>query len=225
MQTIRIDLVSDIACPWCAIGYRRLEQAIMQLEGEVAVELVWQPFELNPEMPPEGEPIIDHLCRKYGQDATSVERMQGEIMALAEGLGLDFRRARERRALATFDAHRVLAWAAEQGEGRETALNLALFDAYFGVAKDPSHPLVLREAAERAGLDGDEAEAIARSDRYADTVRAAQQRFREAGVDAVPAFILDHRWLVSGAQPPDALVDSIRQIAQDPEQTAATAGS
>lgn len=223
MQTIRIDLVSDIACPWCAIGYRRLEQAMAELEGEVGLELVWQPFELNPDMPPEGEPILDHLCRKYGQDAASVERTQGEIMALAEGLGLDFRRARERRALATFDAHRVLAWAAEHG--RETALNLALFDAYFGEAKNPSDPLVLRDAAERAGLDGDEAEAVARSDRYTDTVRAAKRRFTDAGVDAVPAFILDHRWLVSGAQPPEVLVDAIRQVAADGEQTAAASGS
>ncbi len=225
MQTIRIDLVSDIACPWCAIGYRRLEQAMVRLEGEVDVELVWQPFELNPDMPPEGEPILDHLCRKYAQDAASVERTQGEIMALAEGLGLNFRRARERRALATFDAHRVLAWAAEQGQGRETALNLALFDAYFGEAKNPSDPLVLRAAAERAGLDGDEAEAVARSDRYADAVREAKRRFMDAGVDAVPAFILDHRWLVSGAQPPDALVDAIRRVSEDAGQTAAASGS
>ncbi len=225
MQKIRIDLVSDIACPWCAIGYRRLEQAMTRLEGEVDVDLVWQPFELNPDMPPEGEPILDHLCRKYGQDAASVERTQGEIMALAEGLGLDFRRARERRALATFDAHRVLAWAAEQSQGRETALNLALFDAYFGEAKNPSDPLVLRAAAERAGLDGDEAEAVARSDRYADTVRAAKRHFMDAGVDAVPAFILDHRWLVSGAQPPDALVDAIRRVAGDAARTNAASGS
>ncbi|MEF8833543.1 MAG: DsbA family oxidoreductase [Halofilum sp. (in: g-proteobacteria)] len=223
MQTIRIDLVSDIACPWCAIGYRRLDQALTRLEGEVDVELVWQPFELNPDMPPEGEPILDHLCRKYRQDGASIERTQGEIITLAEGLGLNFRRARERRAVATFDAHRVLAWAAEQG--RETALNLALFDAYFGEAKDPSDPLVLRDAAERAGLDGDEAQAVARSDRYADTVRAAQQRFRDAGVSAVPAFILEHRWLVSGAQPPEALVDAIRQVAAEDGQKAAAPGS
>lgn len=224
MQTVRIDLVSDIACPWCAIGYKRLEQALAELEGEVEVELVWQPFELNPDMPPEGEPILDHLCRKYGQDAASVQRTQGEIMALAQGLGLDFQRARERRALATFDAHRVLAWAAERG--RETALNLALFDAYFGEAKNPSDPLVLRAAAERAGLDGDEAEAVARSDRYADSVRAAKRRFMDAGIDAVPAFVVNQRWLVSGAQPPATLVAAIRQAAAEEEgQSAAASGS
>lgn len=211
MQNLRIDLVSDVACPWCAIGYRRLEQALATLAGEVDVELVWQPFELNPDMPPEGEPILEHLCRKYGQDAASVERTQSEMITLAEQLGLNFRGARERRAHNTFDAHRVLAWAAEQG--RETALQLALFDAYFGEAKRPSDPDVLREKAALVGLDADTAEAVARSDRYADSVRAAERRFMEAGVSAVPGFVLDGRYLISGAQPPDALADAIRRAA------------
>lgn len=211
MQNLRIDLVSDVACPWCAIGYRRLEQALDALDGEVEVELVWQPFELNPDMPPEGEPILEHLCRKYGLDAASVDRTQGEMMALAEQLGLNFSGARERRAHNTFDAHRVLAWAAEQG--RETALQLALFDAYFGEARPPSDPAVLREKAELVGLDGEAAEAVARSDRYADVVRSAERRFREAGVSAVPGFVLDGRYLISGAQPPDTLAEAIRRVA------------
>jgi predicted DsbA family dithiol-disulfide isomerase len=213
MQHLRIDLVSDVACPWCAIGYRRLEQALETLDGEIEVELVWQPFELNPDMPPEGEPILEHLCRKYGQDAAGVERTQSEMITLAEQLGLNFRGARERRAHNTFDAHRVLAWAAEQGD--ETPLQLALFDAYFGEAKHPSDPAVLREKAELVGLDGDTAEAVARSDRYADTVRAAERRFTQAGVSAVPGFVLDGRYLISGAQPPAELADAIRRVAAE----------
>ncbi len=213
MQNVRIDLVSDVACPWCAIGYRRLEQALEQLDGEIDVELVWQPFELNPDMPPEGEPILEHLCRKYGQDAASIERTQGEMMALATDLGLNFEGARERRAHNTFDAHRVLAWAAEQG--RETALQLALFDAYFGEAKRPCDAAVLREKAEQVGLDGDAAEAVAHSGRYADEVRAAERRFMESGVTAVPGFVLDGRYLISGAQPADSLADAIRQVAAE----------
>jgi len=218
MQTVRIDLVSDVACPWCAIGYRRLEQALDELAGEVAVDLVWQPFELNPDMPPEGEPILAHLCRKYGLDEASVERSQGEIMALAESLGLDFRGARERRAHNTFDAHRVLAWAAEQG--RATALNLALFDAFFGRAQNPSAPAVLRAAAERAGLDGDAAEAVAVSERYGDSVRSAERHFTEAGVHAVPGFVLERRYLLSGARPHEQLAEALRHVAQQKEGTA-----
>lgn len=221
MQTIRVDLVSDVACPWCAIGYRRLEQALATLEGELAVELVWQPFELNPDMPPQGEPILEHLCRKYGQDEASVRRMQNEIVELATGLGLNFRHARERRAHSTFDAHRVLAWAAQQGCA--TALNLALFDAYFGEARNPADRVVLREAAESVGLDGDQVDVIVASDRYADAVRAEKNRFLDAGVHAVPAFILDRRYLVSGAQPPDALVGALRRAAA--EANASTAVS
>lgn len=213
MQKVRIDLVSDVACPWCAIGYRRLEQALEILDGEIDVELFWQPFELNPDMPPEGEPILEHLCRKYGKDAASMEQSQHEIMAVAEELGLNFRGAQERRANNTFAAHRVLAWAATQN--RETPLQLALFDAYFGEAKNPSDPEVLREKAIEVGLDGDAAEAIARSDQYADDVRAAEQRFMEAGVSAVPGFILEGRYLISGAQPADVLVDALRQVAEE----------
>ncbi len=219
MHNLRIDLVSDVACPWCAIGYRRLEQALETLEGEVDVELAWQPFELNPDMPPEGEPILDHLCRKYAQDATAVERAQDEMIALAEDLGLNFRRARERRAHNTFDAHRVLAWAAEQG--RETALQLALFDAYFGEAERPSDSAVLRQKAASVGLDGDAAEAVAKSRRYADTVRAAERRFMEAGVNAVPGFVLDGRYLISGAQPAPALADAIRRVAEESQARSA----
>lgn len=209
MQTVRIDLVSDIACPWCAIGYRRLMQALEMLNNEIDVELVWQPFELNPDMPPEGEPILDYLCRKYGKDAASVEQTQDEIINLARDLGLNFDGAKARRAHNTFDAHRVLAWAAEQGH--ETALQQVLFDAYFGEAKRPSDPVVLRESAEKVGLDGEAAEAIARSQRYAKTVREAEQRFIQAGVSAVPAFVINRRYLISGAQPATSLADAIRR--------------
>ncbi|EHA14742.1 DsbA family oxidoreductase [Halomonas sp. HAL1] len=213
MQKVKIDLVSDVACPWCAIGYRRLEQALETLDGEIDVELVWQPFELNRDMPPEGEPILEHLCRKYGKDAASMEQSQREIMAAAEELGLNFRGALERRANNTFAAHRVLAWAGTQNQ--ETALQLALFEAYFGEAKNPADPEVLREKATKVGLDGDTAEAIARSDQYADEVRAAEQRFMDAGVSAVPAIILDGRYLISGAQPANVLVDALRQVAEE----------
>lgn len=213
MQTIRIDLVSDVACPWCAIGYRRLEHAMAMLEGEVAVELVWQPFELNPGMPSEGEPILEHLCRKYGRDEAGIRQSQDEIVQLAEGLGLDFTRARERRAHSTFDAHRLLAWAGEHG--RETELQLALFEAYFGRAENPGDPAVLRAAAEQADLDGDDAAYVIDAGLYADEVRAAKQRFIDAGVDGVPAFILAGRYLVQGAQPPEVLADAIRQVAAE----------
>ncbi len=195
------------------------------LEGEVAFTLQWQPFELNPGMPPEGEPILDHLCRKYGRDAATMERTQEQIIAAAEALGLDFSGARERRAHDTFDAHRILAWAGEQG--RETELQLALFEAYFARAENPSDPGVLRRAAEGVGLDGDEVEVILNSTRYRDSVRAAKQQFIDAGVQAVPAFIIERQYLMSGAQEPETLVDAFRQIAAEsaPDEAPASTGN
>lgn len=142
-----------------------------------------------------------------------MDQAQSEIMAVAEELGLNFNGARERWAHNTFAAHRVLAWAATQNLA--TPLQLALFDAYFGEAKNPSDPTVLREKAIEVGLDGDTAEAIARSDQYADEVRAAEQHFMEAGVSAVPGIILDGRYLIPGAQPADVLVDALRQVAEE----------
>ena len=191
------------------------------LEGELAFHLEWQPFELNPGMPPEGEPILDHLCRKYGRDAATMEQMQDQIIAAAEAVGLDFSGLRERRAHDTFDAHRILAWAG--GQDRETALQLALFEAYFARAENPSDPAVLRRAAESVGLDGDEVEAILASDQYVDEVRTAKQFFVDVGVQAVPAFIVERRYLISGAQEPDTLVDAFRRIAAEIEEAAAGA--
>ena len=210
MQTLRVDIVSDIACPWCAIGYKRLEQAMEQMDGEIAFEIEWHPFELNPDAPPGGEDILAHLCQKYGRSEAEMMESQRELMEIADGLGLDFSGALERRSVSTFDAHRVLEWARDKG--CRTELELALFDAYFGRAEDPSDPAVLHRIAESLGLDADEVDAIVASDRFADSVREEQARYTRAGVTAVPAFIINDRYLISGAQEPEALAAAFRKI-------------
>ncbi len=211
MTDLRIDIVSDVACPWCAIGYRRLEQAMAELADDVTFDIKWNAFRLNPDMPPEGEPILEHLCRKYGRSPDEIEATQDQLIALAEELGLNFSKARERRACDTLDCHRLLAWAGEKG--RQTALKLALFDAYFGHARDMTDPEVLSAAAETAGLPKDEAAAVLASDRYRDEVLREEEQFKQAGISAVPAFIVNGRYLISGAQEPATLVDAFRQIA------------
>lgn len=213
MDTVRVDIVSDVACPWCAIGYRRLEEAMGQLTDELSFEVHWHPFELNPEMPPEGEPIVEHLASKYGCSEADVVDTQHGIMEAAEALGLDFSSADQRRAHNTFDAHRVLAWAAERGVMRD--FQLALFDAYFGAAKNPSDRDVLTTIAESLGLDAREVDEILDSDRYADEVRQDEARFTQAGVTAVPAFIVNRQYLISGAREPDMLADAFRRLAQE----------
>jgi len=221
MDTVRVDIVSDVACPWCAIGYRRLEEAMGQLTDEFNFEIHWHPFELNPDMPPEGEPIVEHLASRYGCSEADVIDTQDGIMEAAEALGLDFSAANERRAHNTFDAHRILSWAAERGQMRE--FQLALFDAYFGAARNPSDRDVLATIAGSLGLDSAEVDAILDSDRYAETVRQEQARFYEAGVTAVPAFIVNRQYLISGAREPDMLVDAFRRIATDQGERASTA--
>jgi predicted DsbA family dithiol-disulfide isomerase len=211
MQHIRIDIVSDIACPWCAIGYARLEQALQQLDGELQAEIQWHAFELNPDPSAPRLPILEALSRKYGRSPAEMEAAQRNMMDIASGLGLDFSRMQERFTANTFDAHRLVKWAA--GYGRASEMKLACFDAYFGRAADVSDHLVLLDCVAAAGLDVEEARGVLASGAESETVRQDEARYREAGISAVPAFILNQRYLISGAQEPQTLVDALRQVA------------
>ncbi|MGH8800882.1 MAG: DsbA family oxidoreductase [Casimicrobiaceae bacterium] len=212
MTKLKIDIVSDVACPWCPIGYKRLEAALHELAKEgLAFEVAWHPFELAPDMPPEGEEIVPHLVRKYGDDVANVIASQERIIAAARELGLDFDGALRRRAINTFDAHRMLAWAGEQG--CQTEFALALFDAYFGKAENPADPAVLRRVAGNLSLDTDAVGAILASDRYADDVRKQERSARRTGIHAVPTFILGGKPLIQGAQTPATFVRVLREVA------------
>ncbi|WP_166263385.1 DsbA family oxidoreductase [Marinobacter caseinilyticus] len=213
MKTLQIDIVSDVACPWCAIGYKRLEQAMAELDGELAFKIEWKAFRLNPDMPPEGEPILEHLCNKYGQSAADTRAAQTNLMTLAAGLGLNFNKAQERRAQDTFDAHRLLMWARDQG--KQTELKLALFDSYFGHARNPADREVLRDAAESVGLSGEAAAEVLASGQFADEVVAEERLYKQAGVSGVPAFIVNGRYMIAGAQEPATLVEAFREIASE----------
>ncbi len=213
MQTLKLDIVSDVVCPWCIIGHKRLEIAMDELRDEMRFEIDWHPFELNPDMPPEGENIVDHVIRKYGITVEDSERNRTMLAEIGQGLGFTFNISPERRIYNTFDAHRVLHWAGEQG--RQQALNMALFREYFTEGNNPSDPEVLRRAAGSVSLDADEAAAIAASDRYADAVRAEERLYQDAGISAVPTFIVNERYMISGAQEPEMLVKAFRHIVQE----------
>lgn len=216
MQTLHIDIVSDIACPWCAIGYARLEQAMQQLEGELGFAVRWHAFELNPTPGNDGVPILEALSRKYGRSPEEMQAAQANMMEIAAGLGLNFERMQERLTRNTFDAHRLVKWAAEHG--KQTQMKMALFEAYFGHAANVSDAQVLARCAEAAGLDGDQAKQVLASDDYADDVRQEEARYQEAGVSAVPAFIVNEQYLISGAQEPAYLIQALRQIAGEAQQ-------
>lgn len=210
MHNLTIDIVSDIACPWCAIGYARLEKAMAELKGEMDFDIRWHAFELNPGSSGHGLPILEALSRKYGRSPEEMEAAQSNMMAIAKDLGLNFTRMQERLTSNTFDGHRLIKWADEQGKATE--MKMACFDAYFGHAEQISDPDILVRCAESAGLDGEEARAVLASDRYAQVVRDDEATYQQAGVSAVPAFVVNGKYMISGAQEPDTLVRSFQQI-------------
>ena len=208
---LRIDFVSDVSCPWCAVGLASLQQALANLEGEVSAEIHFQPFELNPQMPAEGEDSTEHLARKYGSTTEQIELNREAIRARGASLGFTFNMDRRSRVYNTFDAHRLLHWA--ELEGRQLALKQILLRAYFTDGEDVSAHDTLQRLAVEAGLEASEAADILASDRYAEEVRAQEQFFLTRGIQSVPATIINGRQLISGGQPPEAFELALRQIA------------
>ena len=210
-RTLKIDFVSDVVCPWCAIGLAALETALVNVADTVQAELHFQPFELNPQMPPEGEDIVEHLMRKYGSTPEQIAHNQAAIRARGEALGFTFRKEGRGRTYNTFDAHRLLHWAGL--EGRQTQLKHALLGAYFTAGENPSSHEVLLRAAATSGLDVDEAQRVLSSGEYANEVREREQFYLAQGINGVPAVIVNDRHLIQGGQPVEVFEQALRQIA------------
>jgi len=216
---MRIDFVSDIACPWCAIGLNSLEIALARLGDQVPVELHLQPFELNPTLPPEGDDTVAYLSRKYGIGPEQIARNQAAIRERGAAVGFAF--GERARVWNTFDAHRLLAFAAAEGPpGAAHALKHALLRAYHGEGRNPGAPEVLRELAAQAGLDAARAEAVITGDAYAEQVREAERRWQQLGIHSVPSVVIDGRHLIQGGQPPEVFEQALRQIAGEPAAAA-----
>jgi len=208
---MKIDFVSDVSCPWCVIGLKSLEEAISRLGNQVTAEVHLQPFELNPQMPVEGQDIAEHMMQKYGSTLEQSKGTREAIRARGEDLGFHFRMEKLGRIYNTFNAHRLLYWAA--AEGREVALQHALFTAYFTDGKNLSDPEVLAETAAVAGLDAARAREILASDAFAKEVRDHEKLYLDMGVHAVPSVIINDRHLIQGGQPVEAFERALRQIA------------
>lgn len=216
MTPVKIDFVSDIACPWCAVGLASLEQAIERVGDQVSVSLHFQPFELNPNMPPEGEDILEHLMRKYRISEEQVAQNHEHIRERGAAVGFSFNLEGRKRTYNTFDAHRLLHWAAESGDAdAQRRLKWRLLSAYFSEGADPSSREVLLLAVEQSGLDVAQATEILNSDRWHDEVRRQQQFYLSQGIHSVPAVIINDRYLVQGGQPPEAFEQALRQIAAE----------
>ncbi|WP_422047969.1 DsbA family oxidoreductase [Shimia sp.] len=206
---IRIDIVSDVVCPWCIVGYRQLMKAA-ETTG-VEIETYWHPFELNPDMVPEGENLRDHIMRKYGSSAEQSEDSRKRLSDIGSELDIAFAWTETSRIYNTFDAHQLIHWASEQGKAR--SLKLALFDAYFIEGRDVSDRNLLIEVAQSLGLDGEEATAVLEDQRFSDVVREKERFWTSRGVSGVPTMIFDAKHATSGAQGVAVFANILTQLA------------
>lgn len=212
-QALTIDFVSDIACPWCAIGLSSLQRALSRLGDAVDAQIVVHPFELNPDMGPDGETIVDYLGKKYGRTPEQIAETQAAIRERGASVGFTF--GSRTRVYNTFDAHRLLHWAGI--EGKQLALKSALLQAYHSDGKDPSDHEVLVEAAQSVGLDAVKARDVLQNRTYAAEVRAEERNNEAMGIQSVPAIIFNRRYLVSGGQPVETFEQAIQQILAEAE--------
>jgi predicted DsbA family dithiol-disulfide isomerase len=213
---MRIDFVSDVACPWCAVGLHSLEKALAAIGDEIPVELHFQPFELNPTMAPEGADAGEYLKAKYGMSDAVLEKNRENLRQRGASVGFTF--GERSRVWNTFDAHRLLHWAGLQDQAKpgiehQRRLKHALLQAYHGQGLNPSDPVVLQVAAVTAGLDAAAALALLRSDHYADDVRRAEGQWQQAGISSVPAIVINQQHLISGGQPPEVFEEALRKLA------------
>ena len=217
----RIDFVSDVSCPWCAIGLGALEMALDRLGEQLDATIHFQPFELNPRMGPEGQDVAEHIAQKYGSSPQQQAATREMIRQRGEEVGFVFRPEGRGRIYNTFDAHRLLHWAHEEGRpdggigdpGQQRLLKKALFAAYFTEGRSPASHEVLLDAVRAASLDEERAREVLASGAYADEVREREAYWREREIHAVPAIVIDDTHLISGGQPPDVFERILRKLA------------
>ncbi|MFM8676506.1 MAG: DsbA family oxidoreductase [Burkholderiaceae bacterium] len=212
-QTIKIDFVSDIACPWCAIGLGNLSRATAQILHRAQIEVHFRAFELNPQMPKGGQEVIEHLTQKYGMGAEQVRENQLRMRETEKAAGFEFHPEGRKWVYNTFDAHRLLFWAAEEiGIEQQSMLKTELLRTYFCLAVDLDDQQHLLEAVTRAGLDPIRAMQVLAGDEFAKEVRQEEQRYQELGIHSVPSLIINDQYLVQGAQPPEVFVDIFEKL-------------
>jgi predicted DsbA family dithiol-disulfide isomerase len=214
---VKIDFVSDISCPWCAIGLSALSAALTQLQGEVEAHLHVQPFELNPQMPPGGQDIGEHLAEKYGSTSEQQAQIRATIRQRGADVGFSFSPEGRGRIYNTFDAHRLLHWAGLTDASKQLALKNALLTACHTDRQAMDSHTVLLAAVAQVGLDAVRAQGVLASDAFATEVRAAQAHYHELGIHSVPAVIINDRHLISGGQPVAVFEQALRQIAAAPD--------
>ena len=210
-QPLRIDIVSDVVCPWCIIGYRQLAEALKQTNTEH--EIHWHPFELNSNMPSEGQNLRKHIMEKYGSSKEESDASRIRMTEAGSEVGFEFHFNDDTRMHNTFNLHQLLYWASQQGQKPMHDLKQALFSAHFTDGRNISDNTVLADIAAEVGLDRDEALAVLEEQRFAKEVRAEERHWQQQGIQSVPAMIFNERHLVSGAQGVDNYVNILEQLA------------
>lgn len=211
MPKVQIDIVSDVVCPWCIIGYKRLELALRQLGETFDASIQWHPFELNPAMGPSGQNLQQHLAEKYGASKAMSDENRKTITQLGQEVGFTFHFVDDMRIYNTRQAHQLLMWARSQD--KQFDLEMALFEAYFTDNRDISLPDTLLTIAEEVGIDTQVAKQVLSDPGWAETVASTEQQWLEAGISAVPAIIINRKHLIAGAQSVEALKRAIEDIA------------
>jgi predicted DsbA family dithiol-disulfide isomerase len=217
MNKMKIEIVSDVMCPWCVIGYKNLEKALEQLP-ELEADIEWHAFELNPDMPVEGQELREHIMEKYGTTAEQSDENRKRIVEMGELSGFTFNFAEDGIMINSFDCHRLLTWAKQ--EGKQTELKLALFDAHFTNNQRLNDEVQLLAVVEKVGLDVERAQAILVSDEFKQQVRDEQTQMHQLGISSVPTFIINQKYAINGGQPADVFKQALQQIQTETVQTA-----
>ena len=210
---LRIDIVSDVVCPWCIIGYKQVEKALASLDRDIAAEFWWHPFELNPQMGAQGQDVGEHIQQKYGSTPEQSSANRKRLADIGNSLGFEFSAAKGRRIYNTFAAHKLLSVAGHQyGWRKQTELKLALFRAYFQEDRDVSDEAVLLDVAQSIGLDGAACKAWIKDEALTAQVRGEQAHWRDQNITGVPAIVFDQRFMVPGAQSAEVFADVINKV-------------
>ena len=210
---LRIDIVSDVVCPWCIIGLKQVEQALTLVDQDIAAETHWHPFQLNPHMPPEGEDTAEHIARKYGSTPEQSRANRSRLSDIGNSVGFAFNYGEGMRIYNTFNAHKLLTiFGSERGWRAQTALKMALFTAYFQDRRDVSDIDVLCDIAETQGMDRDVALAWINDAALTTSVRAEMTHWIDQNITGVPAIIFDQKYMVPGAQSAETFADVINKV-------------
>lgn len=213
MKNFKIDIVSDVMCPWCVVGYKNLETALGELKDEITAEITWHPFELNPDMPVEGQDLNQHLQQKYNLTEQQGDQNRKNMFEAGQRAGFTFNFDGKRIMINSFDLHRLLTWARE--EGKQTELKLAFFEAHFTDLKYLNQEETLLDVVASVGLDKETARHILQSEKYAQEVSQEQNQFKQLGITSVPTFIINDKYALTGGQPSESFVEAFKQISRE----------